>query len=762
MDLSNDHSFFAPAANPVFFRTYSRQTPGGREAWKDVCYRTTSALAELGSLTESEAALIYRMQADLKALPSGRWLWVGGTEWAKQPENFSGAYNCTSTNLTSWQDFGRMMDLAMMGCGTGAVLEQKYIGHLPQIKNRLSVSISGSPGESRERNEMSLVQVNGARMEIAVGDSRQGWVSAYQTLLEASSAPALPPELEISVDLSGVRAAGEPLRGFGGVANPVKLPDLFLRCAEILNASVGRHLTSIECCLLIDEAAACVVAGNIRRSAGMRQFGADDVPAATAKLNLWERDAGGKWRIDPKKDAMRMANHTRAFHSKPSREECIESVRQQYRSGEGAIQWAGEAVARANRDILSTPVRKGQFLRAYAAGAAKEWLRSAAPDLSEEEIEHRISRWGLNPCGEILGSDFHCNLAEVHLNRLSPFDEQEQKEAFKAASLSAAALLNHKFLDSRYQHSREIDPIVGVSFTGLFDFFVAAFGVQWLKWWESGRPLTEKGRLFKRRECEYLSRWASVVQETVWDYCDRHGLKRPNRCTTVQPSGTKSLLTGASPGWHPPKAARFLRRITFRREDPVALACLDFGYRAIPSQSDKDENGNLIADPFDPRCREWLIEIPSSAPWADMPGADAIDVSKFSALAQVDFYFQVQNSYSQHNTSATIELRENEIEQVGGRIFEAIRDDEGYVSVALLSRFDDFQSFPRLPFEPISKEQYESLLAGVVARQKSPDFAKLLSKRDLALVSLPLSYASSGPAGCDSDKCLLSSSEEKA
>jgi len=29
-----------------------------------------------------------------------------------------------------------------------------------------------------------------------------------------------------------------------------------------------------------------------------------------------------------------------------------------------------------------------------------------------------MSRYGLNPCGEILGNDFHCNLAEVHLNQL--------------------------------------------------------------------------------------------------------------------------------------------------------------------------------------------------------------------------------------------------------------------------------------------------------------------------------------------------------
>ena len=39
-----------------------------------------------------------------------------------------------------------------------------------------------------------------------------------------------------------------------------------------------------------------------------------------------------------------------------------------------------------------------------------------------------------------------------------------------------ACLLNHRFEVERYRQSREWDPIVGVSFTGLFDFFVHAFG----------------------------------------------------------------------------------------------------------------------------------------------------------------------------------------------------------------------------------------------------------------------------------------------
>jgi len=33
--------------------------------------------------------------------------------------------------------------------------------------------------------------------------------------------------------------------------------------------------------------------------------------------------------------------------------------------------------------------------------------------------------------------------------------------------VSVAALLNHKFIEERYQKSRQLDPIVGVSFTGL-------------------------------------------------------------------------------------------------------------------------------------------------------------------------------------------------------------------------------------------------------------------------------------------------------
>ena len=751
----SDFPATAPAANPVFYRTYSRRTPNGRESWSQVGSRNLDGLQKLGNLTKAELTLMARMQAEKKALPSGRWLWIGGTPWIEQPENFSGSYNCTSTNLVDWEAFGLMMDLAMMGCGTGAIIEPRLIDQLPIVRNTLKVvsvsDIGITPAGSRQDD--CTHSIDGNKVQIKVGDTRRGWVDSYQLLLELSSDPQFDGGIvEIEVNLNDVRPVGETLKGFGGMANPVKLKDLYGRVARLLNKAIGRRLTSVECCLLIDEAAVTIVAGNIRRSAGMRQFAADDHAAASAKDNLWQQDSDGNWRIDPERDALRMANHTRVYHTRPTKEVVHAAVTKQFMSGEGAIQFAPEAIARSNADLLNTPELRQEFIHIYCDQGRDEagrWLCTNHGSISDAELDHRLSRYGLNPCGEILGADFHCNLAEVHLNQIDPNDKEGQADAFRAAGLSVACLLNHRFEVERYRQSREWDPIVGVSFTGLFDFFVHAFGSEWLTWWEAGRPDTDQGLAFKSEEAAFLARWKTIVNETVWEYCDREGLRRPNRCTTVQPAGTKSLLTGAAPGWHPPKAQRFIRRITFRKDDPVAMACMDYGYTIVPSQSDKDDEGRLLNDPFDPRCTEWLVEIPTEVSWANLPGADAVDINGFSAMAQFDFYMQVQRHYTAHNTSATIEFREHEIEPVAEALFKAMNEGEGYISAALLARFDANATFPRLPFEPIDAETYEKLQSEVVQRRVSSNFFEALQRYDDGELT------EAGPAGCDSDKCLL-------
>jgi len=750
----------APSAEVVMMRTYSRRKEDGtRENFQEAMLRTVNDIAEIGGYTQEEYTLVREQALAQRAFPSGRAFWVAGTDWSKKPENFSGYYNCTSTHIKDLQAFGLLVDLAMQGSGTGAVLEQNVICKLPPVTRTLTLETVSETGTEPGLEETKCIW-DDHELHIRVGDSRKGWKDAYMALLYQATSVLRNTDCHVYVDLSEVRPSGKRLKGFGGTANPVKLPSMFGKVIDILNGAKGRQLTSVEACLLIDEAATCIVAGNIRRSAGMRQFSQGDSEAATAKMGLYSQDSEGNWRVDPKKEALRMANHTRCYHSKPSLKEVQDAVRSQFNSGEGAIQYVPEAVARANVDLLNTEAKKRNFLKLYTSQgrkAAERYLIGQAGDIAPRELEHRMDRYGLNPCGEIIGRDFHCNLAEVHLNTIDPSDYEAQDAAFYAAGLQVAALLQHEFVHERYRYSREIDPIVGVSFTGFFDFMVHSGGYDWLKWMMEGRQGKRAKDMYEAQERHFLSRWRRAAHAGVKDYCEKHGIRVPSRITTVQPAGTKSLLTGASSGWHAPKAQRFIRRITLGVNDPLVPALIEYGYSVIPAQSARDEEGNLLDDISDPRVQEVLVEIPTEVSWANVPGCDQFDLSQLPVEAQWGLYINVQNSFTDHNTSATIELRENEIETLSKLIHENIQDNGGYISAALLARFDvDGGTFPRLPMEPISKEKYDDLVA-IQEITVDPDvsFLELLNKYDSS------DWSIESVAGCTSASCIAKAESDE-
>lgn len=837
--------------------------------------------------------------------------------------------NCLSLTVETLEDVAQMMSLAMCGTGTGAVLEPDNLKSLPRMMGTLKIAeikptssgVGGIKNSKITRLPTRTIK-SPPHYVITVGDSRQGWANSVLMLLNLA-AQATTSTVYVDIDLTNIRGKGERLKGFGGVANPVKLAGLYPKLANIINKCIKENhgvLRSSDVCLLLDECALVVVAGSIRRSAGMRQGSPYDENFVGMKDNLWtEKD--GSWTVDPEREALRMANHTIVFHTKPTLEQCIESVTKQYFSGEGAIMFAPEAIARSNADILRTDSDRKMFINNYVAVAEQHEqtapyfmravlaetvaelaktrtdIRGAIQGIKADEWEHRSKRYSTNPCfsgdtlvmtkdghfpikdlvgkvveiwdgvewreidtfrvtardkslfmvtlesgetmeatefhrfiladntrkvlshlvpgdtlkftgqtpdngdnthfaksnivasidysreadlvycctvhdthafqlsngllvgncGEILGNNFLCNLGEVHLTQIDVDDELTQKDAFYQAGLACAVLLNHTFDYPKLRRSRELDPIVGVSFTGLFDFFVAKFGVDWLLWWQAGRSREYPGAYrYLAEESVLLNMWRKSAEAGVRDYCLEHDLKIPNRCTTCQPAGSKSLLTGSSPGWHPPKGSYFTRRITFEKDNPVAQACIELGYSVVPGQGDFDENGKLLDDPYDKRCTEWLIEIPCKTIWADLPGADTIDVGKFAATAQLDFYMQVQKHYTRHNTSATIEYTETEIDDVAKTIHSYIENDEGYISVAMLARFEDLQTFPRLPFEPITRDEHYRQLAAVESRKVKDSFeeayADFLHIKD---------HSPQSPAGCDSDKCLIGDMKKK-
>jgi len=81
------------------------------------------------------------------------------------------------------------------------------------------------------------------------------------------------------------------------------------------------------------------------------------------------------------------------------------------------------------------------------------------------------------------------------------------------------------------------------------------------------------------------------------------------------------------------------------------------------------------------------------------------------------------------------------------QIYNAIANDQGYISAALLARFD--APFPRLPFEKIDKATFDRLQSEVISRQRISDFYTALIQHDSGY------SMAEGPAGCDSDKCML-------
>ena len=63
----------APAANPVFYRTYSRKKEdGNRESFTEVCDRVIEGLSELGKFNAEEEQLVEQLVAAVAAVAEPR------------------------------------------------------------------------------------------------------------------------------------------------------------------------------------------------------------------------------------------------------------------------------------------------------------------------------------------------------------------------------------------------------------------------------------------------------------------------------------------------------------------------------------------------------------------------------------------------------------------------------------------------------------------------------------------------------------------
>jgi ribonucleoside-diphosphate reductase alpha chain len=197
----------------------------------------------------------------LKTMPSMRCIMTAGE--ALKRENVAG-YNCSYVAVDNPRSFDEILYILMNGTGVGFSVESKFTEQLPIVS------------EDFHESDTTIV----------VADSKLGWAKALKELIGMLYVGQVP-----KWDLSKVRAAGAPLKTFGGRASgPAPLRDLFAFCVSTFRKSAGRRLTTLECHDIVCKIAEIVVVGGVRRSALISLSDLSDDRMRVAKSGEWWKD----------------------------------------------------------------------------------------------------------------------------------------------------------------------------------------------------------------------------------------------------------------------------------------------------------------------------------------------------------------------------------------------------------------------------------------------------------------------------------------
>jgi len=355
-----------------------------------------------------------------------------------------------------------------------------------------------------------------------IPDTREGWVESVRLLLNSMLRPNQNIQ-EFKYDL--IRPLGAPIKGFGGVSSgPQPLIDLHQRIRKVIGSRVGETLDSRAIVDIINLIGTCVVSGNVRRSAtlALGSAGDDDF------INLKNSE------VFPERNSFDSENPGWAWMSNNSIAATVGTKYEDY------------------VDLISNNGEPGFIW----LDVARNYGRLADP---ADGKDYRVM--GFNPCAEQpLESYELCTLVEVHLNRHT--DKEDFLRTLKFAYLYGKTVTlvptHWQITNGIMQRNRRI----GTSLTGIASF-ADTHGLPATRDW------MDEGYQTIRKYDKQYSEWL-CVRESI-------------RVTTVKPSGSVSLLSGASPGVHWPVGGEyFLRAIRFSDQDPMMHLFKAAGYKTEP------------------------------------------------------------------------------------------------------------------------------------------------------------------------------------
>jgi len=460
-----------------------------------------------------------------------------------------------------------------------------------------------------------------------IPDTREGWVESVRILINSFLRQNQPIQ-EFTYDL--IRPLGAPIKGFGGVASgPAPLIELHTRIKNVIGSRAGEFLDSRAIVDIVNLIGTCVVSGNVRRSATL----ALGTPEDKGFINLKNPEIfPDRNSYDPEKPGWAwMSNNSISATVGTKYEDYVDLIAD---NGEPGFIWLDVA-------------------REY--GRLKD-----APDYKDSRI------MGFNPCAEQpLESYELCTLVEVHLNR------HDSKEDF-LKTLKFAYLYGKTvtLMPTHWQQTNGImqrNRRIGTSLTGIASFADNSGLPALREWMDEGY---QKIRHYDHKYSEWL-----CVRESV-------------RVTTVKPSGSVSLLSGATPGVHwGPGGEFYLRAIRFGNTDPMMHLFKAAGYK----------------------IEDDVVSANTSVVYFPVASGHKRAEKQVSLFEKIGLAATAQKYWSDNGVSVTLSFdKEKETKFIA----PALNMYEGQLKAVSFLPMGN-KTYPQQPYTEISREEYNSYVGTI-------------------------------------------------